>query len=556
MTTMAASPTEYLDLLDRAEERFAAEDWAAAAYLWSQLADANPTVGATWTRLGQARYRCARYREAIDAFERALELGGGAVDEDDTDDNFGWQQAYDIARCHARLGDDEQALAWLDRALELGFRDRAAIGADHAFAALRSDPRFAERAWLGEAEGMPRDEGWRADLALLAGEVRRLHYAPFRAVTEADFDAAVAVLHADIPALPDAAVVVRMMALLRRLGDGHTRVGLAGRPEFSDAPVDLYLFADGLYVTAAAPEHADLVGAEVLAVGGHPVEEVLTRLADVISRDNAMGILADAPDRLRKPAVPHALGLIASPDRLPLTVCGEHGTVREVEVPAAAEQFDDVPPKDWVRVTDSIGGPLPLYLREHGNYWFEHLAADQTVYVRYRKVSEPDGEERLADFWARVFEVLDTHQPQRLVLDLRDNGGGNTFLHAPLFRGLARRPRWHEPRRLFVVTGRRTFSAAMNGVAYLDHRRFDWGAEVVFVGEPTGSRPNFVGETVLVTLPYSKVLVSISDLYWQNSWPMDRRPWIAPTIYRPPTFEAYRAGRDPAVEAVLAYPPA
>jgi hypothetical protein len=75
----------------------------------------------------------------------------------------------------------------------------------------------------------------------------------------------------------------------------------------------------------------------------------------------------------------------------------------------------------------------------------------------------------------------------------------------------------------------------------------------LFVGEPTGSSPNFIGETIRVELPYSKMTGSVSDLYWQTSWPMDHRPWIAPLLYTPPTFAAYRQGRDPALEAILNY---
>ena len=47
-------------------------------------------------------------------------------------------------------------------------------------------------------------------------------------------------------------------------------------------------------------------------------------------------------------------------------------------------------------------------------------------------------------------------------------------------------------------------------------------------------------------------MVNVSDLYWESSWPMDHRAWIAPELYTPPTFQAYRANRDPAMEAILA----
>jgi hypothetical protein len=48
------------------------------------------------------------------------------------------------------------------------------------------------------------------------------------------------------------------------------------------------------------------------------------------------------------------------------------------------------------------------------------------------------------------------------------------------------------------------------------------------------------------------VTVNVADLYWQTSWPMDHRPWIAPELYAPPTFETYSQNRDPAMEAILA----
>ena len=68
----------------------------------------------------------------------------------------------------------------------------------------------------------------------------------------------------------------------------------------------------------------------------------------------------------------------------------------------------------------------------------------------------------------------------------------------------------------------------------------------------TGSRPNFTGETIPFELPYSRLRANAGDLFWQTSWPEDHRTWIAPDIYAPPTFEAFRRNRDPAMDAILA----
>ena len=132
------------------------------------------------------------------------------------------------------------------------------------------------------------------------------------------------------------------------------------------------------------------------------------------------------------------------------------------------------------------------------------------------------------------------------MLDLRWNNGGNTFLNEPLLRALIR----HEPLAkrggLVVLIGRRTFSAAMNATSYLE--RF---LDPVFVGEPTGGRPNSAGDEVWQTLPYSEMQFSVSDVFWQGAWPQDQRIWLAPHVSVPPTFADYKAGRDAALEAIL-----
>jgi hypothetical protein len=132
------------------------------------------------------------------------------------------------------------------------------------------------------------------------------------------------------------------------------------------------------------------------------------------------------------------------------------------------------------------------------------------------------------------------------VVDLRWNGGGNTFLTQALLHHLVACRKLDQRGALFVIIGRATFSAAQNTATAIERE-----TDAIFVGEPSGSRPNFIGETIPFELPYSKTLVNVADLYWQTSWPDDHRMWIPPEIYAPPTFETYRHNRDPAMEAIL-----
>jgi hypothetical protein len=154
--------------------------------------------------------------------------------------------------------------------------------------------------------------------------------------------------------------------------------------------------------------------------------------------------------------------------------------------------------------------------------------------------------EPFAPFCSRLFGHLAARSAARLVIDMRFNSGGNTFLGQPLPHHLIGCPAINRRGALFVIIGRLTFSAAQNIATLLEQH-----TNATFAGEPTGSRPNFTGESVPFDLPVSKVLVNIGDLYWQTGYPMDYRTWIAPQLYAPPTFESFSRNHDPALAAIL-----
>lgn len=534
----------FTHLVDMAWRRSAAQQWGEAADLWTRVVAENATSGAFWTQLGLANYHAERYREAVPAFEQALELGSG-FPAPDFEYGFPWRLAYDLARCYAQLDENEQALKELERALRLGYRNRAGIRSDESFRLLHDNPAFNDLLSLPDVSTMTHDESWRADLAFLIDEVRRLHYDPYRGHSLKAFNTLVQELHSDIPNLSDTQIVLGVMRLMQRLGDGHSLVDGWDNPKFGDAPLDLYLFEEGLFVTAAAPEHTDLVGTQVIGVGSHEIDDVIAALEPYISRDNDMWLKLLAPRFIKKPHLLHALDLTPEPDRLLLTLQDIDGEILNAEV-ACAGAMPHPLPDDWPTVLGRAGD-LPLYLCDDGPYWLKHLAQEKTVYVQHKSVSDKE-EESFEEFCDRLFRLIGHEDVAKLVLDLRHNGGGNTLLLEPLIKGLMRSEKINRRGHLFVIIGRNTFSAAMNETTLLE--RF---TEAIFVGEPTGSSPNFVGETVYVTLPYSKLKVSISDLYWQTSWPSDHRNWIAPLIHVSPTFAAYRVNRDPALEAILAY---
>jgi tetratricopeptide (TPR) repeat protein len=546
-------PGEFLGLVARAELRSASGDWAEAAALWGRVTDQNPVNGDFWARLAEARFAAKDYEAAREAYAKVLELGVRAEyrrrDEWELPDLLPGQAAYRIACCLAALGRRDEAIEALAAALDRGYRYLVQARDDEYWKPGPDDRRLRELLGLIDP-GLTRDEGWRADLRLLAREIKRLAYAPFALVGEEEFGRSVARLDQDIPRLTDAQVLVGMMRLVRHLDDGHAGV----RPPAGDSdlsrllPLDFFLFPEGLFVIRAGPGHEELLGARVEKIGHLTTEEAIAALDPVIVRDNEQQVTFMVPALLRHTAVLAGLGIIDELARASLTVRAADGTRREVTVDAELDELLwDRDPPGWTALADTVPGrPRPLHLRHRElPYWFEYLADADLVYFQFNAVRDHPGES-LSAFCDRLFCFIADRRPARLVIDLRWNGGGNTFLTQPLLHHLIACPGTSRRGALFVIIGRQTFSAAQNTATAIGRE-----TSAIFVGEPTGSRPNFIGETIYFELPYSKVRANAADLFWQTSWPTDYRTWIAPDIYAPPAFASFSRNDDPAMDAIL-----
>jgi tetratricopeptide (TPR) repeat protein len=538
--------TAFVTLVDQAEAKSAAKDWQAAAGLWEKVVAANPVEGRFWSRLGNARLAGKDYRGAIPALEKAVELGSG----------FPENNAYNIACAYALLGDKDRAFDWLRRSLAARYLDLQSLATDPDLTSLRGDPRFATLVPVRfDTEPLSREAGWRSDLGFLLWQIDRLGKAPYRLKPRDWFVERFDALAASTGERTDLQLSLELARILRWLGDAHS--GVMGAPTEDWAltlPVQFQPFEEGVFVTAAEPAHRDLVGARVIAFGDKPVEALMAAVAETVSRDNeGLWVPLQSANRLRYLALLHAMSLAPDRRQVSLRVRGLDGRERTVQLTANTELPDiwnmKPHPTGWLGVGDVLPRPDPLYLRTpEKNYWFELLPAKRTLYVALNTVRDMK-EELLSAFAAGLARFIAEQPVERVVIDLRWNNGGNTALLTPFIGALIASEKINRRGRLVALIGPRTLSAGQNAASLLE--RF---TNVTFVGEPTGSSPNFIGEDDPFTLPYSKLNVNVSHLAWQSSLPQDRRSWIAPFLYVPSTFADYRAGRDSALNAALGLP--
>jgi hypothetical protein len=384
---------------------------------------------------------------------------------------------------------------------------------------------------------------WREDLALLVDRLRFQHLNLTHAVSADAIAKAVREIDGRIPFLTEPEIIVEFARLLALIGDGHTVLRLANIASFQRYPVQLYRFSDGVMVRAISSDHQHALGGRLLAIDATPAHDAYEAMRPLVSRDNEMGMHDIAPRYLAIPEVLHARGIAENVDRATFTIQLPDGTI----APITLEALPIMP--DLVDANVGASGPLPYWLRDTDTNWFEPLDDCRSLYVAFNTVRDA-AEERLEAFFDRVFAAIDREAISRLILDIRNNDGGNNTLNRPLIHHLVRNPRVQDWGQLYAITGRQTFSAAMNLAVDLERH-----TRTIFVGEPTGSSPNHYGESGSIVLPHSAIQVSVSELLWQSSEPHDTRPWIPPDLIARLSVERYATNRDPAIEAILDHRP-
>jgi hypothetical protein len=380
----------------------------------------------------------------------------------------------------------------------------------------------------GDADSRTTDHGaaWRDDLATLAKELPARHPNLFFHTPEASWRAAVTELDGRIAKLDDAHAVAGIMRLVASVGDAHTMVG--GWATAGVYPLAIASFDDGYFVIGA--DRAWAIGGKLVSINGHPIDDVIARVTALISRDNANGIRAHAPDVLVDAA------LLAGLDIAPVTgatfvIADAAGKTRELAVTPGKTYAQAAPPKQ-----------LPLHLQGPSyNYWNKYDEADHLLYFAYNACAEDPKAGPFAKLADGTLAFIDQHEVDRFVIDLRRNEGGDSTIIQPLLAGLAKRPAIP----VFVIIGMHTFSSGV--FAAMDAKR---QLHATLVGGPTSGKPNAYGEIKMLVLPKSHLKVQYSTKKF--SFPDFPGEAVTPDIPVSVTSADWFAGRDPAITAIVA----
>lgn len=394
---------------------------------------------------------------------------------------------------------------------------------------------------------------WQEDLRFLQKTVHKNYSFLFKKVTAESFDSEVEKFYAQIPSMEPHEIKVGLTRMVSLFEYGHSQIPFSTIAKDAVLAVNLYHFEDGIFIEGVQKGNEKALGARLLKIGNTPLEEALKAIRPVVPAENDQYFKGYGLRFLTVPAVLHAQGVIPKlTDEITLTL-EKNGTVFEhtfaaIPLSEVSRSYGFTNPNEkWVSAREQTETPLFIKHLNEKLYFFEYLSASKTLYVRQSSVFN-DEKESLVDFYTRLFEFVDNNEIEKLVYDVRLNGGGNNYNNKPLIKGIMARPKINKRGTFFYIIGRNTFSAAQNLTNEIENY-----TEAIIVGEPTSENENFYGDARKVTLPNSGINAYLSFAWWQDKPQWEGKDWTLPHIAKVMTFNEYVTNTDAVLNAALNY---
>lgn len=506
-------------------------------------------------------YRNKDFARSADLFVAAIDAGGE-----------GAELLYNAACASALAGRTDAGFALLVRAVAAGYDDPTQITKDSDLASLHQDTRWGTLVQKLESAARRRKLMWNNPLFAtpyrevlpenerIAGVSRlwaeaKFNFVNFELVADLDWDA----VYMKYLALARREQTTReyyelLAAMAAQLHDGHTGVWppkqlwpeVYARPALQTLLVEDRVVIADVYDPALRSDGLDR-GLEIVAVDGRPVKEYAeTRIKPYESASTPQDLLSRT----------YESSLLAGSASVPVVL-----TLRDAAGRTIERRVPRLPMSERKKIVNQP--PLEIRMLPGDVAWIVLRTFDDAALA--------------TEFESRFHEIADA---KALILDVRENGGGNSGNGYRILACLTAKPfqtsRWRtrdyrptyrawgraeatfaeeagqvQPNGklsytgpVVVLTSARTYSAAEDFVV-----AFDAMKRGTIVGEPTGGS---TGQPLLFDLPGGGTGRVCTK---RDSYPDGREfvgVGITPQVLVRPLLQDLRAGRDSVLEAALA----
>jgi len=375
-------------------------------------------------------------------------------------------------------------------------------------------------------------ELWKEDIYHYKSVLEKQHINLYHSIDEKVFNQKIENLIKKLPALNKHEIMVEMMRITRTIGDGHTQFLVMGGPH-NHYPFSLEWIDGKIRVMATNTEYKRFLGNELLAIDEVPISEILAKIEPVMQGiENEYSLRARYRWHLNVSELLYGLHITPSLGRATFTFIGENNSEKHIN--ADAISMDKFVSSVVHRLTLDKGIFSHANIKDSDGLWLSSNKALNTAYLYF---SQYPSRNDMEDFAEDVQEYLIENNIQNLIVDLRDNGGGNFFVGLLLAQYLNLIDSLNWDNGIYVLIGEHTYSAGMSNAA--QYRSI---LNATLVGEPTGANPVGYQDADGFTLPNSGRYVQYSKRMYR--FQNESSNGVIPDHHIINDWESYASGKD------------
>lgn len=330
------------------------------------------------------------------------------------------------------------------------------------------------------------------------------------------------------------------MRLTQKIGDGHTAFSLRGTSTHL-FPIEIYKVQEQWRVIKTTKKHKHLLGKILTNIDGKSINKITEKVGKIAQYiENKQSEIIRTGKYAMISELLFGLKLTKSKFKADFTFVDDD--MKETSLSLTA-----IDSKDYYSKTDfeSFQIIIPEIQKptssKYDYLWFSPIKNTKGIYIKFE--SYPSFNE-MEKFGESVLHYINKNKVKQVVIDLRNNGGGDFFVGTFLayFLNLADSIDWKSG--VYVLTDKVTFSAGTSNAS-----QFRQILNAKIVGEPTGSNPTGYQDMGQFTLPNSGMIVTYSKRLFRFQAKITKG--VQPDVLIEYNWKSYSKGIDNIIEWII-----
>jgi len=378
---------------------------------------------------------------------------------------------------------------------------------------------------------------WLQDLEAYKTGLEQKHIDVYNKISDNEFDSELEIIKSSIGNKTDFQLVMDLMRLTRKIGDGHTAISLSNI-ETHNFPFEIKQFGNDWRIVKIAQPFGHLLGTRLIAVDETPMAIAAQKVGEVAQFvENPHSKIIRTAQYFPISELLFELNLIKQKEKAPFTFKSDNGTVFTETLTVSANNE----PVKFTELTISVPEIEKPEETLITGFWYAPISGTDALYIHFENYPTFEEMMQIAE---EMVGFIFQNNIRKLVIDLRNNGGGDLYVGLVLANALNLADPVDWKSGVYVLADKVTFSAATSNTAL-----FRELLNAKIVGEPTGSNPTGFQDMDTFELPNSKLVVCYSKRLFRIQEEFSEG--VQPDIPQTYEWESFSQGNDNMLQWVI-----